>query len=419
MAKKKTKKPWSILIALVLAAFVGSIIDKNTVILGIAPYRMFDILGRLFINALTLVVVPLVSSSIIIGVARIASESQFGRLGLRVFLSFFATNFAAILIAFATSSLFIPGSGVPLTPALAAENLKLAKGGAFTDLILEVIPSNILAAFAKGNMLGLIFFSLIFGYAITQIARKSLQIHYQMWKGVFEAMLRITHVIMILLPVGVFCLAAKIFADTGIEALKPLGNFLWTTLLGFALFSFGFIPLLLFSVAKVSVKTYFRAISPAFFTAFSTASSAATLPVTLECMEERAGVSNRICALVIPLGTSLNLAGSALYNMMAILFITQAFNVQFTPMNQIGLIMVTLFVSFGVASIPGGGLVATLTVLRIMGLPLEGIGLVIALDRILDMFRTTVNLFSYTTCTILVARSDGEREILKNKVFTI
>lgn len=419
MAKKKIKKPWSILIALALAAFVGSIIDSNTVILGVVPYKVFDVIGRLFINALTLVVVPLVASSIIIGVARIASESQFGRLGLRVFLSFFATNLSAILIAFAIGTLFMPGLGVPLTASLPTENLQLTKGGAFTDVILEIIPSNILAAFAKGNMLGLIFFSLIFGYAITQIARKSLQIHFQMWKGVFEAMLRITHIIMFFLPLGVFCLAAKIFADTGIDTLRPLGNFLWTTLLGFAVFSFVFIPILLFSIGRVSTVNYFRAISPAIFTAFSTASSSATLPISLECMEERAGISNRICSLVIPLGTSINLSGSALYNMMAILFIIQAYNIPFTSINYIGLILITLFVSFGVASIPGGGLVATLTVLRIMGLPLEGIGLVIALDRILDMFRTTVNVFSYTTCTALVARSDGERDILTKKVFSV
>lgn len=238
-----------------------------------------------------------------------------------------------------------------------------------------------------------------------------------MWKGVFEAMLKITHVIMVLLPLGVFCLAAKIFADAGIEAIKPLTHFIWATLLGFSLFSFGFIPLLLFFIAKVSVPNYFRAISPAIITAFSTASSSATLPISLECMEERAGISNRICALVIPLGTSLNLAGSALYNTMAVLFIAQVFKVDFTVVDQIGLIVVTFLVSFGVASVPGGGLVAALTILRVMGLPLEGLGLIVALDRILDMFRSTVNLFSYTTCATLVAKSDGEAAILTKKAY--
>jgi len=415
MAKRKMKKPWSILIALALAVFVGSIIDKQTRIWGISPYHVFEVLGTLFINALTLVVVPLVSSSIITGVARIASESQFGRIGLRTFLYFFLTNLVGILIGFSVASLFSPGSGVSMTNILSAETIQTANSGVFTDLILEIIPSNILAAFAKGNMLGLIFFSLLFGYAITQIQRKYLQTHLQMWKGVFEAMIRITHAIMYLLPLGVFCLAAKIFAEAGLQTLKPLGNFVWATLVGFILFSFGFIPLLLSLVGKVSVRNYFKAISPAIVTAFSTGSSSATLPISLECMEVRAGISNRICSLVIPLGTSLNLAGTALYNTMAVLFISQVFGLELTLVNQVTLIIAALLVSFGVASVPGGGLVAALTLLRILGLPLEGLGLVLATDRILDMFRSTVNVCSYTTCSVLVAKSDGEETVLAKK----
>lgn len=409
------KKPWSILIALALAVFVGSIIDKQTRFWGISPYHVFDVLGTLFINALTLVVVPLVSSSIITGVARIASESQFGRLGLRTFFCFFLTNLVGILIGFSVASLFSPGSGVSMANMLTPESIQTANSGVFSDLILEIIPSNILAAFAKGNMLGLIFFSLLFGYAITQIQRKYLQTHMQMWKGVFEAMIRITHAIMVLLPIGVFCLAAKIFAEAGLETLKPLGNFVWVTLLGFILFSFGFIPLLLSLVGKVSVRNYFKAISPAIVTAFSTGSSSATLPISLECMEVRAGISNRICSLVIPLGTSLNLAGTALYNTVAVLFISQVFGIELSPLNQITLIIAALLVSFGVASVPGGGLVAALTLLRILGLPLEGLGLVLATDRILDMFRSTVNVCSYTTCSVLVAKSDGEETVLAKK----
>ncbi len=419
MAKKKIKKPWSILIALALAVFVGSIISQDTIIFGISPYRIFDVLGSLFINALTLVVVPLVSSSIITGVARIASESQFGRLGLRTFGYFLLLNFSAILIGFFVASFLTPGSGIQIPSALPPESVQMAETGVFGDLLLEIIPPNILAAFAKGNMLGLIFFSLIFGYAITQINRKSMQTHFQFWKGMFEAMIRITHGIMRFLPLGVFFLAAKIFTATGIETLKPLGNFVWVTLLGFALFSFGFVPLLMIFVAKIPIRNYFRAISPAIITAFSTGSSSATLPIALECMEERGGLSNRICALVIPLGTSLNLSGTALYNSMAVLFVAQVFNIELSIVSQITLVFVTLLISFGVAAVPGGGLVAAMTILRVMGLPLEGLGLILALDRILDLFRTTVNLFSYTTSATLVAKSDGEENLFSKKEYNI
>ncbi|NGX59582.1 MAG: Proton glutamate symport protein [Chlamydiae bacterium] len=419
MAKKKIKKPWSILIALALAVFIGSIISQDTIIFGISPYRIFDVLGSLFINALTLVVVPLVSSSIITGVARIASESQFGRLGLRTFGYFLLLNFSAILIGFFVASFLTPGSGIQIPSALPPESVQMAETGVFGDLLLEIIPPNILAAFAKGNMLGLIFFSLIFGYAITQISRKSMQTHFQFWKGMFEAMIRITHGIMRFLPLGVFFLAAKIFTATGIETLKPLGNFVWVTLLGFALFSFGFVPLLMIFVAKIPIRNYFRAISPAIITAFSTGSSSATLPIALECMEERGGLSNRICALVIPLGTSLNLSGTALYNSMAVLFVAQVFNIELSIASQFTLVFVTLLISFGVAAVPGGGLVAAMTILRVMGLPLEGLGLILALDRILDLFRTTVNLFSYTTSATLVAKSDGEENLFSKKEYNI
>ncbi len=421
MPMRKTKKPWSILIALLLAVVVGSLISSETRILGISPYHVFEVVGTLFINALTLVVVPLVSSSIILGVARIASEAQFGRIGLRTFGYFSLTNGVAILIGYLFVQLVRPGSSVvaSLSNAVSPESLQAAKEGIFSTLLLEIIPPNILAAFAKGNMLGLIFFSLIFGYAITQITRKNFQTHMQIWKGVFEAMLRITHGIMYVLPIGVFCLAAKIFADAGIPTLLPLANFIGIALLAFAFFGLIFIPLLLSFVGKVSVQNYFRAIAPAIVTAFSTSSSSATVPISLECMEERAGVSNRICSLVIPLGSSLNLSGTALYNTMAVFFIAQVFGIDLPIAKQITLLFVTFLVSFGVASIPGGGLVAILTILRITGIPVEGIGIVVAFDRILDMFRTVLNLFSYTTCATLVAKSDGEKDILSKEVYYI
>lgn len=419
MSKKMIKKPWSILFALALAVAVGSLIDRDTLVFGLSPYQIFKVVGTLFMNALTLVVVPLVSSSIIVGVARIASEEQFGRIGLHTMLLFLVTNAAGVIIGFSFATLFSPGSGVEIPLSMGQDPVTAIKGGLLENLILEIIPSNILAAFAKGNMLGLIFFSLIFGYAITQTAKKSLQTHFQIWKGVFEAMLKITHGIMLFLPLGVFCLATNIFADAGIETLKKLGNFIWATSTGFIVFAFGFIPILLITFGRVSPRKYFRAISPALFTAFSTASSAATLPITLECMEERVGVSNRICSLVVPLGTSLNLAGSALYNTMAVLFVAQSFGIALPLGNLLVFIFTTLVVSFGVASVPGGGLVAGLTILRIMGLPLEGLGLLLALDRILDMIRTTVNVLSYTTCAVLVAKKDGEHDILKKEIYSV
>lgn len=406
------KKPWLIFIALALSVFVGSILTKDT-----TTYTIVGVVGTLFLNALTLVVVPLVASSIITGVATIASEEQFGRLGLKTFSLFLFTNLLAIGIGVSLTALFAPGKGFNLAdlPVTSRPNVEMGESGPFVSLLFDLIPPNILAAFAKGNMLGLIFFSLIFGYAITKIKKNQFEVHFQFWKGIFEAMLKIVHGIMYFLPIGVFCLATKIFTDIGIQSLKPLGNFIWMSLLALSLFAFGVLPLLLKTIGKVSPLRYFRAVFPALITAFSTGSSSATLPIALDSMEKRAGLSNRICSLVIPLGTTLNLAGTALYNGMALIFIAQASGAPLAASDLLLYTFATLLVSLGVASIPGGGLIVGITLIRIFGLPPEGVGVLVALDRILDMFRTSVNLFTYTANATILAKSEGEKNILSNK----
>ncbi len=280
------KKPWTVLIAIALAIFVGTIINKESWL-----YPVFDVIGTLFIQALTLVVVPLVMASIITGVARIANEKQFGKLGIKIFGFFILTNLIGILIGVGIGDIAQPGAGAQL-PMNLAQTAKITNNGTIANLLLEIIPSNILDALTKGKMLGLIFFSILFGYALTNIPKKAFQAHKRIWQGVFEAMIKITHGIMYFLPFGVFCLVAKIFADLGLETLRPLGNLIWASILGLALFAFGAIPLLLKIIGRVNFRQYFRAVSPALITAFSTSSSAATLPISLECMEERAGINS-------------------------------------------------------------------------------------------------------------------------------
>lgn len=426
MVQKKRKKPWSVLIAIVLAVFIGTITGKDFTLFGIPLYSLYEVVGKLFLNSLTLIVVPLVSSSIITGVARIGSDSKFGRLGLKTFGFYILTNLIAILIGVCLVNITKPGVkiGEGASSLVAAENLSSFKDmtgephQALIKLLYDVIPPNVLDAFAKGNMLGLIFFSLLFGYAITRIAAKSSETHMHFWKGVFEAMLHITHMIMRFLPIGVFCLVAKVFAETGLASLQSVGLFFVSVLLGLAIFAFIALPLLLRFVAKVNPWNQFRAMAPALITAFSTSSSSASLPITLDCMEKRAGVSNRICSLVIPLGTSINLSGSALYEGMGALFIAQAFGLDFSFGTQLAFIVLTLLASMGVAGVPAGSLVAILIILRSMGLPAEGIGLLLAVDRILDMFRTTTNVFSDGCCAVLVAKSEGEKNVLTRRTFT-
>lgn len=427
MSHKKKKSPWGVLISIALAIIIGSVTGKEFTLLGIHFYSVYDIVGKLFLNALTLVVVPLVSASIITGIARIGSESSFGRLGLKTFGFYMGTSLIAIVIGVIMINIFKPGApfigktGDLIAPAHLSE-LKQNLGEAATpikNLLLDLVPSNVLDAFAKGNMLGLIFFSLLFGYAITRIKAKDSETHMSFWKGVFEGMIHITHIILRFLPIGVFCLVAKVFAETGLESLQSLGLFFVTVLIGLSLFVFVALPLLLKFIARVNPLNQFRAMTPALITAFSTSSSSAALPITLDCMEKRAGLSNKICSLVIPLGTTINLSGSALYEGMAALFVAQAFGLDLSFATQLFFTFVTLLTSMGVASIPSGSLVAIIVILKAMGLPAEGIGLFIAVDRLLDMCRSTVNVFSDSCCATFVAATEGEKNILTKKVFDV
>ncbi len=424
MPLKNRKKPWAVFIAIALAIFLGNWTGKEMGIFGVSFYSMYDLIGKLFINSLTLIIVPLVSSSIITGVARIGNDGQFGRIGLKTFSFYFLTKIIAIIIGIVVINVIHPGTANigAVSKLVATSKIPIAAeafsaSDAFVGMLKDLVPPNVLDAFAKGNMLGLIFFSIIFGYAISHISAKTAEKHLSFWNGVFEAMINITHYIMRVLPIGVFCLVAKVFAETGLSSLLNVSLFFFTVLLGLAIFLLIALPLLLKFVAKVNPWNQFRAMAPALVTAFSTSSSSAALPITLECMEKRAGVSNRICSLVIPLGTSINLTGSALYEGMAALFVAQSFGLELSIGSQFLFTFITLLTSIGIASVPSGSLIIIMILLRFWGLPAEGIALFIAVDRILDMFRSATNLFADGCCAVFVARSEGETDILTRKEF--
>lgn len=427
MHKKKARRPWAVFIAILLAIFFGSWVGKHAGFFGITFYAIVDVIGTIFLNALTLVVVPLVSSSIITGISRIGNEGGFGRLGGKMFSFYIGTSLMAILIGLFFVNVINPG-GSHMTPPLgAAEGSELTAiqerianqggGQAFVQVLISIIPSNILAALSKGEMLALIFFSLLFGYAISKIEGHAASVLQGFFQGVFQAMIQVTHIIMKFLPLGVFCLVAKVFMTTGVSSLKEVGLFFVAVILGLITFMFVGLPLMLKLIARVNPIRHFKAMTPALVTAFSTSSSSATLPVTIECVEKRAGVSNRICSLVVPLGTSINMSGSALYECVAAMFVAQAYGIDLSFGTQFLVVLMALVTSIGVAGIPSASLVAIIVILRVIGLPPEGIGLFVAVDRLLDMCRTTVNVFSDSCCAILVARSEGEKNVLTSDQF--
>jgi proton glutamate symport protein len=420
---KKKRGPWTVFIAIILGMIIGSFTQQGSSLFGIQffdyTYPVYDLCGKIFINALTLIVVPLVSSSIITGIARIGNEAAFGRLGVKTFGFYLGTSLLAILIGLLFVNLLKPGFMIKPETLIAHTNIvdvqkhiTTEETNKFTDILLQIVPSNIIDAFGRGQMLGLIFFSLIFGYCISKIESHPSSILMGFWQGIFQAMIRFTHIIMKFLPLGVFFLVARVFAEAGFQSLQSLGLFTLAVLLGLAVFMFVALPILLKIIARVRPSRHFKAMGPALITAFSTSSSSATLPITIDCVEKRAGVSNRICSLVIPLGTSINMSGSALYECVAAMFVAQAYGIDLSFTTQFILVLLALITSIGVAGVPSASLVAIIAILKAIGLPIEGIGLFIAVDRILDMCRTTVNVFSDSCCAILVARTEGEKEVL-------
>jgi len=259
---------------------------------------------------------------------------------------------------------------------------------------------------------GLIFFSLLFGCFIPRLVPKKHTMPAGVFQSVDDVMLLITGLVMRFAPIGVFGLVAKVMATIGLDAFRQVAWFFVTVLLALGLHRFGVLPLLLRFVGRVSPLLHFRAMTPAMLTAFSTASSSATLPLTLECVEQRAGVSNRTASFVLPLGATVNMDGTALYECVAAMFIAQVYGIHPGFAAQFTVVLLALLMSIGVAGIPAASLVAIVIILNAVGLPAEGIGLILAVDRVLDMCRTSVNAFSDSCGAVIIGRSEGEAGIL-------
>jgi Na+/H+-dicarboxylate symporter len=281
-------------------------------------------------------------------------------------------------------------------------------------IFLRMIPTNIVEAAATGQMLGLIFFSLLYGFFMTRLSAVYAETQLNFWTGVFEVMMKITELVMRFAPLGVFALVAKTVMDTGLEAFGPLALLFATVVLALGLHTFVTLPLLLTLIGRVKPSRHYRAMGPALLTAFSTASSSATLPITMDCVEKNAGVSNRTSSFVLPLGATINMDGTALYECVVVIFIAQAYGIELGPVTQLTIVILALLTSIGVAGIPAASLVAIAIILSAVGLPLEGIGLILAIDRVLDMMRTSVNVFSDSCGAVIIAKSEGETGILED-----
>jgi Na+/H+-dicarboxylate symporter len=403
-------------------AVIGWLLGPSGRVGSVELLPVFDFLGTIFINMLKMVVVPLISASIITGVASLGSGRDLGRLGIKTLAFYVLTTLLAVLTALTLVNLVRPGivNGVPAKGLLALEaqaesvreTVKAHTSTGVLDTLLGAVPANIVEAAAGNQLLAVMFFSILFGFFLARIDQPYRQTVTDFWQGMFQVMMRITGFVMSLAPVGVFGLTARVVAKSGVHAAGPILAFGACVVAGIALYAVVVIPLLLRLVGVSRPYRLFSAMGPALVTAFSTASSAATLPLSLECLEKRARVSERIASFVMPLGTSINHVGSALYECAGAMFIAQAYGLNLTFGAQFTVVTLALLTSMGIAGIPAASLVAIAVILSAVGLPPEGVGVLLVLDRLLDMLRTSLTVFADGACSVIVARLEGEKDVL-------
>lgn len=398
-------------------------------------FRILGLLGGLFMDALRMLVVPLVVSAIITAVAAAGRQPGFARMGGKTVLYYAISSLIAILIGIGLSNLIQPGAtvdGKPLlaldsTPALGAEAERVTSvagagrsAGDWLGVIRDLVPANILKAGVEGALLGLVTFSILFGLVLGRLENAAAVSVRTFIDGVYQVMLGITHLVLLIAPIGVFGLMATTVAeqyanlagDQRIGAfIGAIAAFAGTVVAGLALHALVVLPLALMFIARVDPRRHFRAVFPALLTAFSSASSAATLPVTIDRLENGAGVSNRVSSFTLPLGATVNMDGTALYECAAALFVAQCYGIDLGFAAQFSMLLLALLTSVGVAGVPAASLVAIIIILQNAGVPVEGLALVLITDRILDMCRTTVNVLSDTVGAVLVAVSEGERPL--------
>ncbi len=410
----KNKTLLKVFLAIFLAVAAGTL-TKSVELAGVPVSQLYGLVGDLFLNALSCMVIPLVASSIITGVARMGQEGTFGLLGKKTFIIFISTTSLAALTGFAFAQFFQPGVGQNAIYSLT----NVDAGSSFDrlrDLAFKIVPSNIIATASQGQMLGVIVFCILFGFCLTRINKELSTFIIKFFEAVFETIMRMTQFVMKALPIGVFGLVAKVASETGADSLVRLGWFFLTVVLTLLFFALVILPLILRVFAQVSPKQHYKAVFPALVTAFSTSSSVATIPVSMECMEKRAGVSPRLCSFILPLGTSLNMTGSAIFIAVSTLFIVQAYGVTLSLPSLLLVILMTILTSTGLAGIPSAAIVSILMILQTLHLPVEGVALVLAVDRVLDMCRTAVTVLTNTTCAVVVARSEGEANLFAQQV---
>jgi Na+/H+-dicarboxylate symporter len=426
MKKKKLALHWKIIIGLVLGVLFGllsSAVGWNGFIVDwIKP------IGTIFVNLLKLIAMPLVVASLIVGVSSLSDVSKLSRLGTKTIAIYLSTTVIAITIGLVTVNLIQPGSYMSETKrdelkaryateaASKSESAEMVTEQGPLQPLVDMVPDNLFNALGNNtSMLQVVFFAVFFGIAHILLPREKTTYVRGFFEGVNEIILKLVDIIMLMAPYGVFALLAALIAEfagdnpaDAIELLQALSMYSLTVIIGLGCMIFLVYPLIFKLFTKFKYARFFKGIAPAQMLAFSTSSSSATLPVTMERVEEHLGVSDEVSSFVLPLGATINMDGTSLYQAVATVFIAQAFGADLTLAEQLTIVLTATLASIGSAGVPGAGMVMLVIVLESVGLDTAGIALVVAVDRILDMVRTVVNVTGDATVAVVVASSEGQ-----------
>jgi Na+/H+-dicarboxylate symporter len=371
------------LLAIVLGVISGVLIPE--------PVKEIKIVGEIFLSLLKMIIVPLVFTSVFVAMIGLGSLKRFGDMGVKTVAYYVATTGFSVAVGLLLVNLIDPGKGaqvrMPTPQEVEVRTLTLE------DIIWNIIPSNPVKSFTEGQVLQIIFFAVLLGLATLTVSGEKIKHILNLFEGLNEGLINLTRWVVKLTPVGVFALVSYMVASAGLEVLSSLWEYAVTVVLGLLIHAFLILPLIAFLLGRYNPYSYFRKIREAPLLAFSTASSAATLPVSMQVAEEKGGVRKETAGFVLPLGATINMDGTALYESVAAVFIANLYGIELSPAQMLMIFLTATLASIGAAAIPGAGLVMLALVLSSVGVPLEGIGIVVAVDRFLDMLRTAVNVW--------------------------
>ena len=418
---KRLALHWQIIIGMILGVFFGILAYhfslNNFINDWIKPF------GVIFVNLLKLIAVPLVFASLIKGVASLSDISRLSKIGSRSIMLYLFSTIFSVSIGLGLVNLVGPGNSFSddkknelrekysSKADLKINDALLVESSGPLQFLIDVVPTNIFESASKNkNMLQIIFFAILFGISIIMLPKEKTEYVRGFFDGINDIILHIVDLIMKMAPYGVFALLASLVVDFGasVDLFIALGYYSLTVIFGLLLMIFFFYPILLRIFTKVKYLTFFKAISPAQMLAFSTSSSAATLPVTMDRCENNLGISKEVSSFVLPLGATINMDGTSLYQAVAAVFIAQAFGYDLDLSSQLTIVLTATLASIGAAAVPGAGMVMLVIVLSSVGIDPEGIALIFAVDRILDMLRTVVNVTGDATVATIVASTDGQ-----------